>query len=63
VAEAQALGGYEAFAQTEAADPAGEVVGEHVEREPDGVGGELARGRWLRPTPYLRSRMVFSTSA
>src|ERR1035437_127407 len=53
VAEAQALGGYEAFAQTEAADPAGEVVGEHVEREPDGVGGELARRQMVETNAVL----------
>ena len=43
MAEEQALGGYEALTKAGAADPAREVVGEHVERQPDGVSREPAR--------------------
>ena len=70
-ASSECLGGYNLLAQTDARCPAGQVMGHHpvsstgqaLDGQPSGVGGEAPRGRWLRPTPYLRSLMAFSISA
>ncbi len=43
----------ETFAKPDAADPAGEVVGRRVERQPDGVGRELARRQVVEPNAVL----------
>ena len=66
----EGLGGHHLLAQTDAHGPAGQVMRHHpvsstgqaLYRQPGAVGGEAARGRWLSPTPYLRSLMAFSTS-
>ena len=47
-------------AQPDALGPAAQVVGDEVEGHPGRVGGERPEGRWLSPTPYLRSLMVTS---
>ena len=42
---------------------AGQVMRHHLDRQPGAVGAKRADGMWFSPTPYLRSRMAFSTSA
>ena len=49
VTAAEGVGGDEGLAQADAADPAGEVVGDDVEDEPGGVGAEPARRQVVEP--------------
>ncbi len=53
VAPAQGVGGDEALAQANAADPAGQVVGHDVEPQPGGVGAESTRGEVVEAHPVL----------
>ena len=41
-ASSQGLGGHHLLAQTDVRRPASEVVGDHLDRQPGGVGGEAA---------------------
>ena len=59
----EGLGDHGPLAQTNPRRPAGQVMRHHLDRQPGAVGGEAADGMWFSPTPYLRSRMAFSTSA
>ena len=60
----EGLGGYGPFAQTNPRRPAGEVMRHHLDRQPGAVGcDKRPDGMWFSPTPYLRSRMAFWTSA
>ena len=53
VAAAQRLVGDELFAETDAGDPARQVVGDDVEAEPRGVGAEPARREMVQPDAVL----------
>ncbi len=62
----QGLGGAHRLAEPDARRPACQVMGDDLDGQPGGVGGEAARGSaigGLRPTPYLRSWVAFSISA
>ena len=59
----EGLGDHGPLAQTNPRRPAGQVMRHHLDRQPGAVGGEAPDGMWFSPTPYLRSRMAFSTSA
>jgi transposase-like protein len=56
ITEAEPLGGDQGLTQTDAADPAGEVVGQHVESQPDRVGAELSRRQRRAPEPGVCGR-------
>ena len=62
-ASSEGLGGHQSLAQTDARCPAGQVMGHHLARSQAALAAKRPEGRWLSPTPYLRSRMAFSTSA
>ena len=63
-ASSEGLGGHHRLAQTEARRPAGQVVGDDLDGQPGAaLAAKRPEGRWLSPTPYLRSRMAFSISA
>ena len=58
----EGLGGHDLLAQTDSRRPAGQrAITCTASQEP--LAAKRPEGRWLRPTPYLRSRMVFSISA
>ena len=60
----EGLGDHGPLAQTNPRRPAGQVMRHHLARQPGAVGGEARRRHvGFSPTPYLRSRMAFSTSA
>ena len=59
----EGLGDHGPLAQTNPRRPAGQVMRHHLDRQPGAVGGEAPRRHVFSPTPYLRSRMAFSTSA
>ena len=52
-AASQGLGGHDLLAQTDARRPACQVVGDHLHRQPGGVGGEAARGEMVQPHAVL----------
>ena len=52
-AASQGLGGHDLLAQTDARRPAGQVVGDHLHRQPGAVGGEAARGEMVQPHAVL----------
>ena len=62
-ASSEGLGGRHWLAQADARGPAGQVVGHHWTASQAALAGKRPEGRWLRPTPYFRSRMAFSISA
>ena len=45
----QGLGGYDLRTQTEPRGPAGQVMRQHLHRQPGAVGGEAARGEMIQP--------------
>ena len=49
----QGLGGYDLLAQTEPRGPAGQVMRQHLHRQPGGVGGEATRGEMIQPHAVL----------
>ena len=49
----EGLGGHQLLAQTDARRPASQVVGEHLDGQPGGVGGEAARGEMVQPHAVL----------
>ena len=53
-ASPQGLGGYQLLTETDARRPAGQVVGQHLHRQPGGVGGEAARGEMVQPHAVLQ---------
>src|SRR4029453_11176053 len=53
VAGPQGLGGDEGLAQADAAGPAGQVVGDDVQGQPGGVGGELPRRQVVEANAVL----------
>ena len=57
-ASPKGLGGYQLLAQTDARRPAGQVVGEQLDGQPGGVGGEAARLRDLRSLGILENPRV-----
>ena len=59
----EGLGGHHLLAQTDARGPAGQVMGITWTASHAPLAGKRPEGRWLRPTPCLRSRMAFSISA
>ena len=66
----EGLGDHGPLAQTNPRRPAVQVMAHNLDRQLGVVGGEAPRrhvvqpdGMWFSPTPYLRSRMAFSTSA
>ena len=63
VAPPERLRRHDSLAEPEARRPAGEVVRDHLHREPRRVRVKRPEGRWFSPTPYLRSRIAFSISA
>ena len=50
---ADGVGGDEGFAQADAAGPAGQVVGDHVESQPGGVGPEAPGGQMVETRPRI----------
>ena len=52
-ASSEGLGGHHRLTQTDARGPAGEVVGDHLHRQPGGVGGEAARGEMVESDAVL----------
>ena len=46
---AQCLGGCRRFAQPDARGPAGQIVGDDLDSQPGGVGGEASRGKMVEP--------------
>ena len=54
-ASSEGLGGHHRLAQTDARGPACQVVGDHLHRQPGGVGGEAARGEMIVLTPRMPS--------
>ena len=56
-------GGYHLLPQTDAHGPACQVMGQHLDGRQAPLAAKRPEGRWLRPTPYFRSRMAFSISA
>ena len=50
---AEGFGGYQLLAQTDASRPAGQVMGDHLDRQPCAVGGEAARGEMVQPDAVL----------
>ena len=61
-ASGQGLGGRQRLAQANGRGPAGQVVGDDLATSQAALAGKRSEGRWLRPTPYFRSRMAFSIS-
>ena len=60
----EGLGGHDLFAQTNPLRPAGQVICDYLDRQPGALlAAKRPDGMWFSPTPYLRSRMAFSTSA
>ena len=59
----EGLGDHGPLAQTNPRRPAGQVMRHHLARQPGAVAAKRPDGMWFSPTPYLRSRMAFSTSA
>ena len=57
-ASSEGLGGYQLLDQTDARCPACQVVGDHLDREPGGVGGEAARLRDRRSLGILENPRV-----
>ena len=49
----EGLGGYDLRTQTDARGPAGQVMRQHLHRQPGGVGGEAARGEMIQPHAVL----------
>ena len=49
----QGLGDYDLRTQTDARGPAGQVMRQHLHRQPGGVGGEAARGEMIQPHAVL----------
>ena len=52
-ASSEGLGGCHRLAQTDAHGPAGQVMGDHLHRQPGGVGGEAARWQVVETHPVL----------
>ena len=50
----QGLGGYYLLTETDARRPAGQVVGNHLDGQPGGVGGEAARGEMVETHAVLQ---------
>ena len=50
----EGLGGYHLLAQTDAHDPAGQVMGQHLDGQPGAVGGEAARGEMVEADAVLQ---------
>ena len=59
----EGLGGGYPLSQTDPRRPAGQVVGIVWTASQAPLAAKRPEGRWFSPTPYLRSRMAFSTSA
>ena len=57
-ASSEGLGGYQLLAQTEPRRPVGQVVGEQLDGQPGGVGGETARLRDRRSLGILENPRV-----
>ena len=49
----QGLGGHHLLAQTDAHRPVSQVVGDHLDGQPGGVGWEAARGEMVQPHAVL----------
>ena len=49
----EGLGGYDLLTQTEPRGPAGQVMRQHLHRQPGGVGGEATRGEMVQPHAVL----------
>lgn len=62
VTPSQGIGGNEALARADAAGPAGQWA-MTLKANQAALAPNFPEGMWLSPMPYLRSRMVFSTSA
>ena len=60
---AQRLGRDDPRTESDPGRPAGEVMGDHLTASQAPLAANFPDGRWLRPIPYLRSRMVFSIPA
>ena len=54
-ASSEGLGGYQLLTQTEPRGPAGQVMRQHLHRQPGGVGGEAARLRDRRSLGILEN--------
>ena len=54
-ASSEGLGGYDLLTQTDARGPAGQVMRQHLHRQPSGVGDETARLRDLRSLGILEN--------
>ena len=52
-AASQGLGGHDLLAQTDARRPACQVVGDHLHRQPGGVGGKATRWQVVEPDAVL----------
>ena len=50
----EGLGGHHRFAQPDAGGPAGQVVGDDLDGQPGGVGGEAACGEMVKPHAVLQ---------
>ena len=50
----EGLGGHHRLAQTEPRRPASQVVGDNLDGQPGGVGGEAARGEMVEPDAVLQ---------
>ena len=58
----EGLGGHDLLTQTDAGCPASQVMRHHLASQAP-LAAKRPDGMWFSPTPYLRSRMAFSTSA
>ena len=58
----EGLGGHHRFAQPDAGGPAGQVVGDDLDGQPGGVGGEAACGEMVKPHAVLSGRGWHSRS-
>ena len=59
----QGLGGHHLLTETDARRPAARLCAIACTASHAALAAKRPDGRWLRPTPYLRSRMAFSISA
>ena len=50
----EGLGGYDLLTQPEPRGPAGQVMRQHLHRQPGAVGGEATRGEMVQPHAVLQ---------
>ncbi len=58
VASAEGGGGHQGFLQPDPAQPAHQVVGDHVKAQPGAVGTEAARGQVIDPVQAISSSVI-----